>query len=329
MAPASAVVEEFLKGGWKVMMIGTGKDIERKFLPEGVEYVPIKAEGIRGRGLKGSKGILSAFVTLFKSATLISRFKPDFVLGMGGYVSGPVLLAAKIVGRRIGIQEQNTVMGFTNRVLTRFSDLVFLGFNIETMKRGWITTGTPVRRKFLDGLAKPSTDWPAGKIKVLVMGGSQGARSLNSMAAETLKEVKEISIVHQTGELDFERMKNIYGANVKLVRFIDNIGGYMGAADLIISRAGGSALAEISCARLPAILIPFPHAAGKHQHSNAEKFREVGAAFVVEDGDIEGLKEALEKLVLSAELRKSMASASSKLARPDAAETIYRYVAGI
>jgi UDP-N-acetylglucosamine--N-acetylmuramyl-(pentapeptide) pyrophosphoryl-undecaprenol N-acetylglucosamine transferase len=260
---------------------------------------------------------------------LIREFRPDIVIGAGGYVSGPVLLTAAISGVPTLVMESNALPGWTNRVLARFVDRATVSFEaaLPYFRGKGVVTGNPVRREFFDIPAKPRD---AARFSVLVFGGSQGARAINEAMIAALTHMREsretLFITHQTGEADFEKVRSGYEAagwteRSDVRRYIDDMVLSFASSDLIISRAGATTSAELVAAGKAAIMVPFPFAADDHQRKNAEALQAKGAARMILQQELTGERLAAEitRLVQSPDELTRMEAASRSLARGDAA----------
>lgn len=330
--PAISVAEEILKRdpANEILFVGTKRGLENELLSKrGYRVEHISARGIKGSGVKKSiTAVFSAFKGLMDSLSVIRKFGPDVVLGVGGYVSGPMVLAASLRGVPTAICEQNSYPGITNRILGKFVNKVFATFD-ESLKffphRKVVITGNPVRGDILRsrGLKEGS-----GAVTILVFGGSQGAHKLNRSVPEALAKLgrSDISVIHQTGEKDYELVKNAYERNhirARVLRFIDDMAGAYSEADFIIGRSGAGTVSEITALGKPSLLIPYPYAANNHQLENAKVLERAGAAAVMEDRDAgpENLSGALTNLLQKDKLN-TMASNAFGLGRPDAASVI-------
>jgi UDP-N-acetylglucosamine--N-acetylmuramyl-(pentapeptide) pyrophosphoryl-undecaprenol N-acetylglucosamine transferase len=267
--------------------------------------------------------------SFFAARRIIRDFRPDIVIGAGGYVSGPVVLTAAILKLPTLVMESNALPGWTNRTLARFVDRAAVSFekSLSFFRGKGVVTGNPVRREFFEIPAKKRQ---AGRFSVLVFGGSQGAHAINEAMVAALPQLERLRrglrITHQTGEADFERVCAAYldagwtdQGDVR--RYIDDMVVSFGEADLVICRAGATTTAELIAAGKAAIMVPFPLAADDHQMRNAEALEAEGAARMILQRDLSGarLAEEIERLAQSpAEIRK-MEEASRKLARGDSA----------
>lgn len=312
----------------EVLFVGTARGLEKKIVPDsGYQLSLINSAGLKNVGLVGKiKGLSVLPKSFLEARKIIRQFRPHVVVGAGGYVSGPVLLMAAIMGVPTLVMDSNALPGFTNRQLARFVDRAALTFD-EAMpffgKKG-VVTGNPVRNEFFDVLQKER-----GEIfHVLIFGGSQGARAINNAMSEALPllgpNTETLSITHQTGESDFERIRDAYAASkfaADVRPFISDIFVEFGKADLVICRAGATTCAELSAAGKASIMIPFPLAADDHQRKNAEALQNAGASKVILQKDLtpELLSKEIIALQGDPEAITQMEIAARKLGRPDAA----------
>jgi UDP-N-acetylglucosamine--N-acetylmuramyl-(pentapeptide) pyrophosphoryl-undecaprenol N-acetylglucosamine transferase len=334
--PGIAIAEEFIRrdGQAKVLFIGTKRGIESRMLASiGYELRTIDIEGVKGRGLKALlKGFYQIPQSMWQSRRILKKFRPGLVIGVGGYASGPAVLAAYLMGIPTAITEQNVMPGITNRILGKFADKVFVTY-AETEK--WfsrskvILSGNPVRAQFAGGRALAGAE--KNFRQLLIFGGSQGAAAINKSVLEMLPRLKEmkteIRILHQTGARDAETVRQAYsryGINAEVTPFIVDMAGAYSLADLIICRAGATSLAEITAAGKAPILIPFPFAANDHQTKNARAMSAAGAAVTICESDLTGEKlfEAVADLLGDEKKLRAMEEQSAKLGNVGAAATI-------
>jgi UDP-N-acetylglucosamine--N-acetylmuramyl-(pentapeptide) pyrophosphoryl-undecaprenol N-acetylglucosamine transferase len=296
----------------------------------------IAAQPVMGRGfLKAAGALLSLPRGLWQSVALLRARRASFVLGVGGYTSPPVVLAARLLGLPRAILEPNAYPGMANKVLGPVADLVFVAFreaagHFPAAKVR--ITGMPVRRGF-DEASKKDTAGTESRRMLLVFGGSQGARAINDAMVAALPQWvamrNQLVIVHQTGEADHARVKAAYeraGVRAEVVPFLFDMPKTLRSADLVVSRAGAMTLAELTVCGKPAILIPLPHAIYQHQTHNARVLAEAGGAVVVPQEELSGGRLAQE---VSALLRdpgrlQAMGERSRVLGKPDAAASIVR-----
>ena len=321
-----------------VLFVGTARGLEARVVPlagfplELIEVGPLKRLGLLGL----LKGLLRLPRALFQSLRIIRTFDPDVVVGVGGYASGPVLIAAWLKRIPTAVQEQNALPGFTNRALGRFVDACFISF--EEARAGFPAKkvhllGNPIRSAFLDNYLheKPTDE----RLSLLVTGGSQGAHGLNLPVAEAIELLapvlgRRLRVVHQTGEKDAAEIAARYqklattGADLKAAPFIDAMAKAYSEADLIVCRAGATTIAEITCCKKPAILVPFPFAADDHQSVNARSLVAAGAAILIQERELtgEGLAREVRALGEDRERLRRMARQSGLLGRPEAAREI-------
>lgn len=334
--PGIAVAEEFLKrdGQNRVLFIGTRRGIEYRILP-GLGYALelIEVEGLKGRGVKAlAKAMVMIPRSLWHSRRILQSFAPDVVLGVGGYASGPAVLAARLMGLPTAVAEQNALAGNTNRLLGKVVDKVFLTY--AQSKKGFaaakvMVTGNPVRAAFAEGLADRRSS--SGIRQILIFGGSQGAAAINATVVAMLPLLEKMKdalhIVHQTGERDLAAVKEAYrrhGVNALVSPFIADMVSAYAASDLMICRAGATSLAEITAAGRASILIPFPFAANDHQTQNARAMVESGAAIMISERDLtpEKLFAEIEALLTDEKKLQEMEARSKKMGRLDAARQI-------
>jgi UDP-N-acetylglucosamine--N-acetylmuramyl-(pentapeptide) pyrophosphoryl-undecaprenol N-acetylglucosamine transferase len=329
--PGIALAETLVARGGRVTFVGTAGGIEVRAVPAaGFELRLIPGAQVRGGGwLRAARGMVATARGVARALRLLRELRPDLVVGVGGYASVAMVSAARLRRTPIVLLEQNTVPGVASRTLGRFAGRVCLGF-AEAARffppERCVHTGNPVRAAVL---ATPAG--AAAGPGVLVFGGSQGARHLNDAflaAAERLGSLLVgVRIRHQTGSSDHERVAAGYarlGLPARVDAFVTDMGGAYAAADLVVARAGAMSCAEITARGLPAILVPYPHAADDHQRHNAEVLVRAGAATMLLDPDLDGerLATALRPLLEDAGLRTRMAAAARTVGRPDAAARV-------
>ena len=335
--PGIAVARELLArhSGAQVTFVGTSKGIEARVLPrEGFELDVIRSAGIKGKSIaERVRGAVLVPLGIADSWRALSARRPDLVIGVGGYSSGPVLLAAWLRGIPTMLLEQNAVPGLTNRLLARLVKAAAVTYESTRAFFGdrAFLSGNPVRREFVDGSSAGETgsDEPDGT-GVLIFGGSQGAHAINMAmveAAPRLASGRRLRITHQTGEGDLELVKAGYrdaGLDADVEPFLYDMGSRLKNADLIVSRAGATTLAEITAAGKPAILIPLPTATDDHQRKNAEALARAGAAELLLQADASGerLADLIVAIAADEGRRRRMAQAARTLARPEAARVI-------
>jgi UDP-N-acetylglucosamine--N-acetylmuramyl-(pentapeptide) pyrophosphoryl-undecaprenol N-acetylglucosamine transferase len=323
-----------------IKFVGTARGIEARVLPElGWDLELIEVSGLKTVGAAGAiKGLFRLPKAMWQARRIVKAFKPDAVIGVGGYASGPIVLAAKLRGIPTAICEQNSIPGLTNKMLGKLVRSVFLSF--DESKRFFsakkiVMSGNPVRRDLLQKLLAAGATADADVVHVLVVGGSQGAVAVNALAAQALSALaKDISlvIVHQTGEKDLEPTAAKYregGTPADTRAFIKDMAAAYQQADLIIGRAGATTVAELAIAGKPAVFIPYPFAADNHQELNAREMAHKGAALMFRQADLtaDKLADALRPLLTDAARRADMGAAMKSLARPTAAATVIDWAA--
>lgn len=331
--PGIAVAKEIVRRGAssEVLFVGTAKGLETRIVPEnGFELSLINSAGLKNVGLLGKlKGLLVLPKSFLEARALIKSFKPDVVVGAGGYVSGSVLLTASFMRVPTLVMDSNALPGFTNRRLAPFITKAALTFE-ESLKffgEKGVVTGNPVRKEFFDIAAKAREK---DKFSILIFGGSQGARAINNAMIVALKSLQpfknKLQIVHQTGEADFETIKKGYAENdfsdADVRAYIKDMMSEFAKSDLIISRAGATTCAELCAAGKAAIMVPLPTAADDHQRVNAEALTSKNAARMILQKDLTGesLARQITELIENPETISQMETAARALARRDAAE---------
>src|SRR5215831_9538169 len=339
--PGIAVARELLArdGGSQVTFAGTATGIEARVLPrEGFTLDTIRSGGLKGKSVADRlRGVWLLPQSVIDAWTVISRRRPDIVIGVGGYSSGPVVLVAALRGVPTIVLEQNAVPGLTNRLLAPLVRAAAVTYDSTRSFFGEkaVVSGNPVRPEFFD-IAGPSAreaDANDGSavVRVLVFGGSQGAHAINVAMVEAAPELaahrSHLRVTHQTGERDVEMVRAGYraaGLQADVEPFFYDMGRQLRDADLIVCRAGATTLAEVAAAGRAAILIPLPTATDDHQRKNAEALAASGAAEVLLQRDATGPALAARIVALANDktARRRMADAASALAKPDAAKVI-------
>jgi len=336
--PGIAIAEEFLKRdpANRVLFIGTKRGLEQRVLGNlGYPLETLKVEGIKGRGpLKVVSSLLKIPGSLRDSFRILRAFEPDLVIGVGGYASGPAVLAARLAGIPTAIAEQNAFPGLTNRILGHIVHRIFVSFQDSSR---WFPagrtqlTGNPIRASLMAGNGRDlghKTDTP---FTLLIFGGSQGAHAINRVVMEALESLaparERIRFIHQTGEQDRETLERAYrekGFAAEVSAFITDMAAAYGAADLLICRAGATSIAEITAGGKAALLIPFPFAVNDHQTKNAELLVRAGAAELIPEKGLEGpmLAARIERLMSRPEEIRRMEKASAALGNTRAAADI-------
>lgn len=334
--PGLAVGKEILKRypESEVLFVTGNRKIEGDILKDaGMKRVSITVEGIKGRGLiKSIRAAVKLPYGFFQSLSVIKRFSPDIVLGVGGYSAGPVCLAAWMMGVRTAIHEQNSYPGVTNRLLSKFADRVFVSFGDsgQYFPKGKVRlTGNPIREAFLKEAKGPEER--SGRFTILVTGGSQGASAINSVFIAALKKIKEKGldplVIHQAGHGGFEDAVKAYrdnGLEGDIKPFIQDMPAAYGKADIVIGRAGAGTVFELAALGKPSILIPYPQAADDHQTSNARMLSGAGGAIMIPQDELDPGKLAgvLVGFMENRSALEKMAEQARKTARPNAAREI-------
>lgn len=319
-----------------IRFVGTSYGLENKIIPQ--NNFPLHLISIGGlNGVPFFKKLLVLLkfpIAFIQCVGLILKYNPLYVFGVGGYSSGPFVLTAALLGKPTAIFESNAIPGVTNRILSKF---VSVSFTLFEESKKYLKTktielfGFPVRNNMS---LSPKRD--NKNLRVLVFGGSQGARGINITVSQALNkfsnELKDIEIVHQTGKLDYPSYKNLYDgkSNVKCLEYLDPIKNYYDWADVLVCRAGASTLSELAACGKAAVLVPFPFAADDHQKKNAESMQNRGASKMILQKDftaenflktIQSFEENKEKIL---ELEKNI----QKTYIPNAAQNIAKYILG-
>lgn len=313
------------------VFVGTARGLEAKLVPargyalELLEVLPLRGAGVVG----AARGALRAGGAVREALALLRRLGPRAVFSVGGYAAGPVSLAAALLGVPLALIEPNSVIGFANRLIAPLVDRAYTAF--EPVERHFkaarvLRAGVPIR----SGFAPAPYTATARPFPVLVLGGSQGARSLNEVVPRALAAVGEdLAIVHQAGPRDIDAVRALYdelgiGARARTTPFIDDMPTALARAGLVIGRSGASAVSEICAVGRPSILVPYPFAAGDHQRKNALVLEREGAAETVPADRVtpEFLAGLIQRLVRDPARLEHMAAAAQRLGKPNAAATI-------
>jgi UDP-N-acetylglucosamine--N-acetylmuramyl-(pentapeptide) pyrophosphoryl-undecaprenol N-acetylglucosamine transferase len=334
--PAIAIAREYVArdASRKVIFVGTERGLEKTIVPKaGFPLEFINVGGLKGKGgLDLIWNVARLPLGFLDAWRAVVRHKPDVVLGVGGYSSGPVLVAAKLRGVPTIIHEANAFPGLANRVVARWVTAVAVAFNdaLPRMKRpDGVVTGNPIRAEFFAAHKQPAT---SNKQRLLIFGGSQGSRVLNDAmtgALLFLARLKDtLEIVHQTGPNELEKVRTAYDqsafASARVVPYLDPMADEIAAADVVVSRAGAMTIGELSAVGRAAILVPFAAATNNHQELNARVVERAGGAFVITEAELtpERLAAAIGEIVTDPERATRMGTASKTLATPQATKTI-------
>ncbi|MGD2150951.1 MAG: undecaprenyldiphospho-muramoylpentapeptide beta-N-acetylglucosaminyltransferase [Desulfobacterales bacterium] len=340
--PGIAIAQEFMSRNPnnRLLFVGTGKPFETRVLSKaGFAHKQITSEGLKGRGLGNqAKSILKIPKGIFESVMILKRFRPNLVLGVGGYSAGPLVAAAWLLGIKIVLHEQNILPGITNRILSRLADRVYVSFDdfpTGICPKKVLYTGNPVRREILkypknQKILGIDNSEQKQHFVILILGGSQGAHSINMAlleAMESIQDKDQFFFIHQTGLNDETRVKNAYeryGLSFRVQAFFNDMDRQYQKADLVICRAGATTVAEIKAIGKGAIFIPYPFAADNHQVLNARSLEKTGAAEMILEKDLNGkaLAERINFYAANPDTLRQMASRAKDLCRTDAAAVI-------
>ncbi len=316
----------------EILFVGTGNPMEVSTLSKkGFDHVGIVAEGFKERGLwRQIRSLLKIPIGVWQALRIIWRFDPDVIIGLGGYSSGPVAVAARLMGKKVVIHEQNILPGLTNRILGRFANRIFTSFPDKLgmfRPSRTVITGNPVRRELL---ASKSDEKAPGSFTVLVLGGSQGAHAVNRIVVEALDHLKspaQMTFIHQTGTKDAAWVAQAYESRrikATVEPFFEDMAGAYSKADLVVCRAGATTVSELMALGKPAIFVPFPFAANNHQELNARYVADAGGAEVILEEDLNGalLAGRLDHYASNPQTLRDMKNRTLALACPDAANVI-------
>ena len=333
--PGIALAEEFTKknSGNQLLFIGTRRELEKKTLaPYGYSFVAIDATGIKGKNVVAMfTSSLHTLKGITQSMRIIKTFSPDLVVGLGGYVSAPVVLAASMMGVKTAIHEQNTIPGLANRMLGKIAHRIFISFACSKTyfpQQKTVLLGNPIRKQHITVAGQSPGEKP---FTLLVLGGSLGSHQINRALIEALEYLIPIKntlrILHQTGTRDSTMVREAYqagGFSAEVMPFIDQIATAYTQAHLVISRAGATTLAELMLHHKAAILIPYPLAADHHQHRNAAELVDEEAARMIDPADLTGkcLAGQILELYHHPERLSALEQNAGKMSRPHAARDI-------
>jgi UDP-N-acetylglucosamine--N-acetylmuramyl-(pentapeptide) pyrophosphoryl-undecaprenol N-acetylglucosamine transferase len=331
--PGLAVAEVLRAQGVPVAWLGAVGGMETKVVPaHGIALHTVAVGGLRGKNFKTR--LLAPLMlarALLASLRVLRRVRPRSVLSMGGYVAGPGGVAARLTGTPLLVHEQNRVAGYTNRKLAGFARRVLAGFADVLPRSEWV--GNPVRAS-IAALPSPAERFAArtGRPRLLVLGGSLGARALNLAVPQALALIpaaQRPQVRHQCGSRGLDEARAAYaqaGVEAEVLPFIEDMAAAYGWADLAVCRAGALTIAELTAAGLGAVLVPFPHAVDDHQTGNAQALVQAGAAELIQERDLDVTTFSQRLAALLADRRQltAMAAAARTQAKPDAAATIAR-----
>jgi UDP-N-acetylglucosamine--N-acetylmuramyl-(pentapeptide) pyrophosphoryl-undecaprenol N-acetylglucosamine transferase len=346
VTPALALAERIEARGDRVVVMGGRRGLETRLVPQaGFELVALPARPVMGRGAVGSLLAVPAIAAACAKAwSMLGRLRAGIVVSVGGYASVPAVAAAAARGLPIALVEPNAVPGRANRAAARLARVSFAGFEATARAlapsargRRIVVSGIPLRRALVAAFTGTGPRrLPTPPFRLLVFGGSQGAHQINEAMIEVARglDPRGVEIFHQTGAADRERVAAAYaaaGIRAEVVDFEPDMPGRYRWADLAVCRSGALTVAELAMAGLPALLVPFPHAADDHQRANARALAEAGAAQVLEARPLVAgdLSRALAQVFEKPEELAAMARAAARLARPDAAERIVEECASL
>lgn len=335
--PGLAIAQEFMKRNKKntVVFISTGNPLERSVLSQtDFKLESVTTEGIKGRGIwNQAKSALKIPKGVIEALRILKGYRPDLTVGLGSYSAGPVVLGAWLMRTKIVLHEQNILPGITNRILARFADRIYVSFD-DTKARfaphKIRLTGNPVRKELLNNHNGDVVAPGLKKFCVLIIGGSQGAHSINASVVEALGHLTQkegLYFIHQTGTADEQMVGAAYrreNVAAKVQSFFRHMGPLYKQADLIICRAGATTVAEVTAVGKAVIFIPFPFAADDHQTLNAATLADKGAAEMIHEKDINAgaLAQKIEYYASHPQALEAMAIKAGRIGHPDAAKRI-------
>jgi UDP-N-acetylglucosamine--N-acetylmuramyl-(pentapeptide) pyrophosphoryl-undecaprenol N-acetylglucosamine transferase len=340
--PGIALAEGFQdkNSATQILFAGTGNRLEKTALSSTpFRHVSISAGGLKGKAWHSRvKAIFRVVIGIWESMGIIHQFKPNLVVGVGGYVSGPMALAARLIGVPVVLHEQNMIPGLTNRVLAKVAKRIYVTFpqtHLTISKEKVKLTGNPIR-KSMANMAKEENDYPSAppskqrQFTVLVFGGSQGAHMINNAVIEALAylpQKEDLFFIHQTGEADECTVQDVYqgsGVAARVQAFFSNMADQYQEADLVICRAGATTIAELTAVGKATIFIPYPFAADDHQTKNAQGMADAGAAEMIHEKDLTGaaLAARISHYIRQPQKLKKMAAMAARYGRPNAAADI-------
>lgn len=328
--PGLAVAQALRERGADVCWLGADGGMETRLVPQhGIAIDTIAVKGVRGKGFATLLAAPLRILSAVRAAAAVLRLrKPDAVVSFGGYAAGPGGIAARLAGIPLLVHEQNRAAGMTNKALAKVAKRVLVGFPQTFAKE--VHVGNPVRAQIAQVPEPAQRDFlHAGPLRLLVLGGSQGARALNNAVPQAIAVLGEhrIEVLHQAGEKMLDEARKAYadaGVQARVEPFIADMAAAYAWADLVVCRAGALTLAELCAVGVGSVLVPFPQAVDDHQTRNAEYLVERGAAVLLKQGDdlATRLQPVLAELAVDAGKRMAMANAARALARPDAAQRV-------
>lgn len=328
--PALACAERFSALGMDVCWMGSAGGMEEMLVPK--HNVPLHTVSIKGVRGKGVLGLLAApwriSHSIGQAIAILRREKPDLVLGMGGFVAGPGGVAAKILGIPLAIHEQNAVAGTTNSLLSKIAKLKLQAF--DGALDGGLTIGNPVRGAILSQPTRSVREESSRPLRMLVVGGSLGAKAINDVVPQLLagwKHKTRLDVWHQTGSKNYEVVTADYqrlNVSARVDAYIEDMSQAYYWADLVLCRAGAMTVSELAIAGLPSILVPYPHAIDDHQTANAQTLERVGAAYLMPQPtlSVNSLEQYLADMANDPNILRTMAEQAKLAAHPDATQMV-------
>lgn len=336
--PALSIAQKLQSLGVNTEWLGTRHGMENRLLENtGIHIHPISVKGLKGKGvLRLLSAPFMLLIALVQSMQVISRVKPVCVLGMGGFVSGPGGVAAKLMGRSLVIHEQNAVAGFTNQLLAKISDRVFQAFpDTFSPAAKVVYTGNPLRKEITALNRQPrNISGSEQPLRILVLGGSQGALAINQLIPQVIAKFSspmKLELIHQTGKNTLQQTKEHYQSlglelseQIQLQEFITDMPEAYAWADLVICRSGASTVSELAAVGLPSILVPYPHHKDQQQTHNANWLVNAGAAYLMPQASLnpESLLKILNELHVDRNKLQGMSEKAKSLAICNADELI-------
>lgn len=327
--PGLALAQELRARGWQVHWLGTPGSMESRIVPpQGFALETIDFSGVRGKGLKTLALLPFKLLRAFWQAWgVVRRVRPDVVIGLGGYVTFPGGMMAVLAGKPLVLHEQNSVAGMANKVLAGVADRIFTAFPQVLKKGQWV--GNPLRAAFTEQ-AGPEQRFArrSGALKLLVVGGSLGAKALNDLVPQALALLPEAQrplVLHQSGAAQIEQLRANYaqaGVQAELTPFIDDTASAFAAADMIVCRAGASTVTEIAAVGAAALFVPFPYAVDDHQTTNARFLVDAGGGWLLQQADLSPQKLADMLLNMERETLVQYALAAKKMEKINATREV-------